>query len=144
MAMDTSKAAAKRFQFGVQAGTGWAYADESHLFNTALGLTVDYRITDNLFIQFAPGYFWLWKWDEHYLSLPLHLRKTFGERISLFAGPALNYDVGHFKDLGISAGVILHYSDRCALVLSATVFTLYDYDIDYLYVPVNILYRYSF
>ena len=60
-ALDSPKPVAGRFLFGVQAGGGWAYEDESHLFNAMASLTVDYRITDNLFVQFAPGYSWLWK-----------------------------------------------------------------------------------
>ncbi len=141
---DHSQPDAGRFLFGIQAGNGWAYEDENHLFSLFGGLTFDYRISDHLFLQFAPSYSWLWKWNEHYLTLPIHLRVKLGEIISLFAGPALTFDVGYFKDLGVSAGAYLHLDERFALVLSAYTFTLYDYDIDYLYVPINISYRYSF
>jgi len=143
-ASDSPKPVAGRFLFGVQAGSGWAFEDETHLFNIAAGLTVDYQMTNHLFLQFAPAYSWLWRWNEHYLTLPFHFRAKIGGILSLFAGPALTFDVGYFKDLGVSAGVYLHLNDRFALVLSAYTFTLYGYDIDYLYVPVNISYRYTF
>jgi hypothetical protein len=143
-AMDSSNPGARRFLFGIQAGNGWACEDEVHLFNLSAGLTFDYKVADHLFLQFAPSYSWLWKWNEHYLSLPIHLRIKFGEIISLFAGPALTFDVGYFKDMGISAGAYVHLDNRFAFVLSVYAFTLYDYDIDYLYVPINISYRYSF
>lgn len=142
--MDNSKSDAGKFLFGVHAGTGWAYADEAHLFNTVVSVTVDYHIAKNFYLQFAPGYIWAWKWNEHYLTLPIHIRKRFGECISLFAGPALIFDIGHFKDLGVSAGIYFHYTTRSSLVLSASAFTLYDYNIDFLYLPVNISYRFSF
>lgn len=143
-AMDVNGPAAGKFRFGVHVGSGWAYVDKTHLFNLSATLTIDYRILHHLYIQFAPGYSWLWKWNEHYLTLPVQLRKRFGECISLFAGPALTFDVGHFKDLGVSAGAYVHLNERFALVLSVYTFTLYDDDIDFLYVPVNISYRFSF
>ena len=133
-----------KFGFGVNAGVGWAYEDKSHLFNTSICMTVDYCLKNNYFIQFAPQYSWLWKWNEHYLTIPIHLRKKFGERFSLFAGPALIFDVGYFKDLGISGGAYYHFSNYSALAFTVFSFTLYDYYIDYLYVPVNISYRFSF
>jgi len=142
--IDSSNPVDRRFQFGIQAGNGWACEDETHLFSLSAGLTFDYQITDRLFLQFAPSYSWLWKWNEHYLTLPLHVRKKIGERISLFAGPALTFDLGYFKDVGVSAGAYVHLDNRFALVISVYAFTLYDYDIDYLYVPVNISYRYTF
>ena len=143
-AMDRNKPVVDRFQFGVQAGSGWACEDETHLFSLLAGLTVDYQMTDHLFLQLAPSYSWQWTWNEHYLILPVHLRAKFSEIISLFAGPALTCDIGNFKDLGVSAGAYFHLNNRFALVLSVYTFTLYDYDIDYLYVPVNISYRYTF
>jgi hypothetical protein len=139
----TSLVKPKKLIFGIQAGVGWAYEDEANLFNTAISFTTDYRIKNNYFIQFAPQYSWLWKWNEHYLTLPIHLRKKFGSRLSLFAGPALTLDVGYFKDLGISAGAYYHFSNHSALAISVFSFTLYDYNIDYLYVPVSISYRFS-
>ncbi len=141
---DSLNPVARRFLFGIQAGNGWACEDEAHLFSLSAGLTIDFQITDHLFLQFAPSYSWLWKWNEHYLTLPVHFRKKFGERISLFAGPAVTFDVGYFKDLGLSAGAYVHLDNSFALVLSLYAFTLYDYDIDYLYVPINISYRYTF
>ena len=142
--MDGLNPDASRFLIGVQAGHGWAWEDENHLFSLFAGLTFDYRISDHLFLQLAPSYSWLMRWNEHYLVLPLHLRRKFGECISLFAGPALTFDIGNFKDIGVSAGAYVHLSDRFTLVFSMFTFTLYDYDIDYLYVPINVSYRYSF
>jgi len=130
-----------KFMFGARGGAGWAYEDEAHLFNIAAGVTIDYRIKNNFFIQFAPKYSWLWKWNEHYLTLPLHLRKKIRNKLSLFAGPALTFDVGYFKDIGISGGAYYHFTKRSALVVSVYTFTLYDYDIDFLYIPVSITYH---
>ena len=130
----------KKLMFGIQAGAGWAYEDEAHLFNVSTCLTLDYHLKNFFFIQFAPQYSWLWKWNEHYLTLPIHLRKKIGVKFSLFAGPALTFDVGYFKDLGFSGGAYYHFSKRSALAISALSFTLYDYYIDYLYVPISISY----
>jgi len=143
-AMDGLKSDTTRFLIGIQAGNGWAWEDKNHLFSLFAGLTFDYRISDHLFLQFAPSYSWLMRWNEHYLTLPIHLRKKFGEIISLFAGPALTFDIGHFKDLGVSAGAYVHLNDRFTLAFSVFTFSLFDNDIDYLYVPINISYRYSF
>ncbi len=137
-------AKSKKLILGVQAGLGWGFADERYLFNTSAIPTVDYRLKNNFFIQFAPQYSWQWKWNEHYLTLPIHLRKKFGSSFSLFAGPALTFDIGYFKDFGISGGAYYHFSRNDALSISTYTFTLYDYDIDYLYVPVTISYRVSF
>jgi hypothetical protein len=134
----------RKFLFGVQAGTGWAYEDKTHLYNTLACITFDYHLKSNYFIQFAPQYSWLWKWNEHYLTIPIHLRKKIGEKLSFFAGPALTFDVGYFKDLGVSVGAYYHFNKRSALALSVFTFTLYDYYIDYLYAPVNISYRFTF
>ena len=134
----------KNFIFGINTGAGWAYEDKAHLFNTSVSLTIDYHLKSNYFLQFAPQYSWLWKWNEHYLTLAIHLRKKFGKRFSLFAGPALTFDIGYFKDLGISMGGYFHIDNHSAIAISAFTFTLYDYYIDYLYVPVSISYRYTF
>ncbi|UCH14702.1 MAG: hypothetical protein JSV22_01765 [Bacteroidales bacterium] len=134
----------KKFIIGIHAGIGWAYEDKAHLYNTSASFTFDYHLKNNYFIQFAPQYSWLWKWNEHYLTIPIHIRRKFGKRLSLFAGPALTFDIGYFKDLGISAGAYYHFRKRSALAISAFTFTLYDYYIDYFYVPVSISYRYSF
>lgn len=133
-----------KFEFGINTGVGWAYEDEAHLFNTSCCFSMDYRIKNKYFIQLAPQYSWLWKWNEHYLTIPIHLRKKFGDRLSLFAGPALTFDIGYFKDLGISGGAYYHFNNHSALAVTVFSFTLYDYYIDYLYVPVNISYRLSF
>ncbi|MCB0667942.1 MAG: hypothetical protein KDC80_19080 [Saprospiraceae bacterium] len=130
--------------FGFQTGAGWAYEDEKHLFHTSVYLTADYGIGTKLFVQFAPQYSILWKWKEHYLTFPIHLRKQFASRLSLYAGPALIFDVGFFKDLGVSGGAYYNLSEKSALAISAYTFTLYDYDIDFLYIPVTISYRFKF
>ena len=133
----------KKLQFSIQTGAGWAYEDKANLFNTSASLTLDYHLKKQFYLQFAPTYSWLWKWNEHYMTLPIHLRKKFGNKFSLFAGPALTFDVGYFKDLGISAGGYYHLSEHSAIAVSAFTFTLYEYYIDYLYVPISISYRYS-
>lgn len=134
----------RKLFFGATLGIGWAYEDEAHLYNTSTSFAVEYRIINNYYFQFAPIYSWLWKWNEHYLTLPIHIGKKFGNKISLFAGPALTFDVGFFKDFGISAGTYYHFNKKSALLLSAFTFTLYDYYIDYLYVPVSLSYSYTF
>jgi len=134
----------KKFIFGIQAGAGWANEDEAHLYNTSISISLDYHLRNNYFIQFAPQYSWLWKWNEHYLTLPIHIRKKIGNKFSLFAGPALTFDVGCFRDFGISGGAYYHISNRSALALSVFTFTLYDYYIDYVYAPVSISYRFTF
>jgi hypothetical protein len=139
---DTNKI--PKFEFGVNAGVGWANEDEACLYNSSICLSVDYRIINKYSIQFAPQYSWLWKWNEHYLTIPIHLRKKFGERFSLFAGPALSFNVGNFNDLGFSGGVYYHFCNHSALAVTVFSFTLYDYCIGYLYVPVSISYRFSF
>lgn len=103
---------------------------------------VDYRIKSKFFVQLAPQYSWLWKWNEHYLTLPIHLKKFFGARLSIFTGPALTFDVGYFKSLGVSAGVDYQFSNHCAVFISVFSFDLFDYSIDYLYVPVSVALRF--
>jgi hypothetical protein len=134
----------EKFIPGINIGAGTAYADKAFNHHIAFSLTIDYHIKKGFFLQFAPKYSWLWKWNEHYLTLPVHLRKMFGDKISIFAGPALTFDIGYFKDLGISAGGCYHFSRRSAVILSAFTFTLYDYYIDYLYVPVSLSYQITF
>ena len=134
----------KRFSFGANLGIGWTFEDKAHLFNTSAGFIFDYHLKNKFYVQFAPRYVWLWKWNEHYLALPVHIRKKLGDKLSVFGGPALIFDIGYFKDLGISAGMYYHLGNRSALILSAFTFTLYDYHIDYLYVPLSLSYNYSF
>ena len=141
VATSNSMSSPKKLIFGIQAGAGWAYEDKAHLYNTTACLTLDYYIKNNFFIQFAPQYSWLWKWNEHYLTLPIHLIKNINDKFSLFAGPALTFDITHFKDLGVSGGAYFYLSKRSALALSAYTFTLYDYNIDYLYIPISISFR---
>ena len=131
------------FLFGFQAGVGWAYEDEVHMMISTLVFTLKYSFKNNYFVQLAPKYSWLMKWNEHYLTLPIHIGKRVGNRLSFFAGPALTYDIAFFRDLGLSAGACYHFGNRSALVLSLFTFTLYDYDIDYLIVPVSISYSFT-
>ena len=134
----------KNWEAGTRVGIGWAYEDNAHLYNTVVAFSLDYRIAPKWYLQFIPAYSWLWKWNEHYLTLPIHIRKIIDRRLSIFAGSALTYDVGYFKDLGISAGAYFHLDERSAIVLSAFTFTLYDYHIDYLYVPISLSFHYTF
>jgi hypothetical protein len=131
------------FEFGINAGIGWTYEDKAHLLNTTVCFTLDFRIINSYSIQLAPQYAWLWTWNEHYLTIPIHLRKRFGDKLSLFAGPAISFDLAYFKDCGISAGAYYHFNKHNGLAISANTFTLYDYGIDYLYVPISLTYRFS-
>lgn len=134
----------RKISIGINSGMSWAYEDRASLWGPQASVTIDYKIYNNIFVQFAPKYTWLMKWNEHYLTLPIHLRKKFGDKFSLYAGPALTFDLGYFKDLGLSAGAYYHINNRHAIVLSAYTFTLYDYFIDYLYVPVSLSYNICF
>ena len=133
----------KKFSLSADAGMSWAYEDKAHLFNTSTSAILDYQIKNKFHLQFAPRYTWLIKWNEHYLTLPFHLRKQLGKKLSLFAGPALTIDIGYFKDLGISAGMDYYFSKRSAIKLSVFTFTLYDYHIDYLFVPIGLTYTFT-
>ena len=87
------------FSMGADLGLSCSYTDEVFLFSVPVSVNLDYHFKKGYYLQFAPKYTWLFKWNEHYLSLPLHLKKRFGNRISLFAGPALTFDVGYFRDI---------------------------------------------
>ena len=130
--------------FGSNGGIGASYTDRQILFNLQGSVTMDYVLKNTWSVQMAPKYTWLIKWNEHYLTLPVHLRKKIGDRFSFYAGPALTFDIGYFKDIGLSSGIYFHYSERSAINLSAFTFTLYDYHIDYLFIPVGLTYNYYF
>jgi hypothetical protein len=134
----------RKIHTGVNVGPAVAYADKAFLIHSQAGININYKVTEKIKLQFAPKYTWLIKWNEHYLTLPLHLGVELTDKISVFAGPALSIDVGYFKDLGISAAASYRISNRSAVELSAFSYTLYDYQIDFLYIPVSILYSYSF
>lgn len=103
---------------------------------------MDYVIKNKWSIQLAPNYIWLVKWNEYYLTFPLHLRKSLGDKISVYAGPALTYDIGYFKDLGISVGLYYHLGNKSSINLSFLTFTLYYYHIDYIFVPIGLTYSF--
>ena len=132
------------FLFGMNAGMSCSYNDNAFNFAPTVSFSFDYHLINGYYLQFAPRYSWLYKWNEHYLTLVLHLRKRFGKRVSLFLGPCISWDVGFFNDLGISAGAYIHLGSKSAIMLSAFTFTLYDYNIDYTYIPVAISYNYYF
>lgn len=134
----------KRFKAGINMGIGTSFTDRTYLLNYQSSVTIDYSISERYSIQFAPKYTWLKNWNEHYLTLPFHVRKKFGNNFSVFAGPALTLDVGFFKDLGVSAGVNYYISQRSSIMLSAFTFTLYNYHIDYLFIPVSLSYNFTF
>jgi len=121
----------EKLGLGFSAGPAVTYTDKAFLLSTQISGHLDYKISERCFIQLAPKYTWLIRWNEHYLTLPLHIGARFGERISCVAGPALTFDLGFFRDIGISAGVFYRFSERSAIGLSAHTFTLYDYSIDY-------------
>ncbi len=82
------------FSIGGDLGLSCSYTDEAFLFSVPVSMNLDYHLRKGYYLQFAPKYSWLIKWNEHYLTLPLHLVKKFGNKISVFAGPALTFDVG--------------------------------------------------
>lgn len=129
-----------KFQLGVSAGVGGSYTDKAFLLNLPASINIDYRISDNYFLQFTPGYLWLIRWNEHYLNLSLHAGRKFGNRFNLFLGPALTFDVGFFHDLGVSFGADYQLSERSSIMLSSYTFTLYDYHIDYFFMPLKFSY----
>lgn len=131
----------KDLVFGTNLGMSCYYTDKAFLFSVPSSFSIDFHIKKDYYIQFAPKYSWLWKWNEHYLTLPIHIRKHINKRISVYAGPAITWDIGYFRDLGISAGAYFQINDRSSIILSAFTFTLYDYYIDYLYIPVGISYN---
>ena len=134
----------KMFIFGSNGGIGASYTNKAFLLNLQGSLTLDYYLNNKWSVQFAPKYSWLLKWNEHYLTIPIHLRIKLSDKFSLYTGPAITFDIGYFQDLGISAGGYYHFSKRSSINLSVVTFTLYDYHIDYLYVPVGLNYTYTF
>ena len=134
----------KMFIFGTIGGIGASYTDKLILLNLQGSMTLDYFFKDTWSIQFAPRYTWLAKWNEHYLTIPIHLKKKLCEKFSFYGGPAITFDIGYFRDMGISAGILYHFDKRSAINLSAFTFTLYDYHIDYLFVPVVLSFACTF
>lgn len=122
-------------------GLGVSYTDKYVLINSATSIDFDFTLSDNYFLQFAPKYTYLHKWIEHYITLPIHFGVNLTNKIRIAAGPALSFDVGNFKDIGISAGMYYHFSERSAISISAFSFTLYDYKIDYLFIPLAVSYN---
>jgi len=132
----------KDISFGVNLSLNGSYNDKAYNIGIPFSFIVDYKLKNDFSIQFAPKYTWLYKWNEHYLTIPLHLKKDFGEKIEIYVGPALTFDLGYFKDLGISAGILYQVGNRSSLILSAYTFTLYDYHIDYFYLPIGVSYNF--
>ena len=129
------------FLFGGNIGVSCSYSDEAFNFSFPVSLTLDYYIKKGYYLQVAPKYSWLFWWNEHYFTLPLHVRRRFSKRLSLYLGPSITWDIGYFKDLGISAGAYFHFGKNSSIILSAFTFTLYDYYIDYQYLPICISYN---
>jgi hypothetical protein len=134
--------ALNKISIGVKAGLGFSYTDKAFLLNVPASISIDYKLSKKYYLQFAPNYIWLIRWNEHYLSLPIHLGLRANNKWSFFAGPALTFDIGNFKDWGISAGIHYHVGTRSSIILSGTTFSLYDYKIDFLFVPVGITFNY--
>ncbi|MFC2125002.1 hypothetical protein ACFLU5_09340 [Bacteroidota bacterium] len=131
-----------RILIGCNLGVNCSYSDEAYNFSAPVAsISFDYHIKNGYYLQVAPKYSWLYKWNEHYLTVPLHVRKRFSNRFSFYAGPSITWDVGYFRDLGISAGTYFHVNEQSSIILSVYTFTLYDYEIDYLYAPVGISYN---
>ena len=134
----------EKFIPGISGGIGVSYTDKALLVNLQGSFTLDYYLTSKLSIQFAPGYTWLIRWNEHYLTIPLQLKMRLSDKLSVSAGPALTFDAGYFHNTGISAGVYYHFSKRSGIKISVYTFTLYNYHIDYLFVPLGLNYTYTF
>lgn len=133
----------RKLHMGAGLGLAGVYADQAFQWSAPISIRLDYHLNYGLYLEFAPTYSWYWKWNDHYLSFPLHVGKRIGNKWSVYAGPAFTLDVGYFKDLGMSAGINYHIDERSALKLSVYTFTLYDYHIDYLMVPVSLGYHYA-
>jgi hypothetical protein len=133
-----------KFSMSGNLGLSFAYADKRSLISPTTSVSTSFHLKKGYYLEFAPRYTWICKWNEHYLTLPIHLKKQVNKRVSLFAGPAITWDVGYFRDFGISAGADLYIGENSSIKLSFFTFTLYDYYIDYLYVPVGISYSYRF
>ena len=139
-----SEELSRRYRLGLSGGFGASYTDKALLFNLPAAISIEYRLGRSFWLEFAPEYSWLIRWNEHYLVLPLHLRVEIMQNVSAFAGPAFVFDLGYFRDLGLSAGVSNPINHRNSVSISAFTFTLYDYHIDYLYIPVTLMYRFTF
>ena len=132
-----------RFLIGIDLGISGSYSDAAHNISAPVSsICLDYHIGKNYYLQIAPRYSWLFRWNEHYLTLPLHVRKRFNKLLSVYEGPSITRDVGYFRDLGISVGINFHISERSSINLSVFTFSLADYHIHYRYVPVGISFKY--
>lgn len=141
--LPAQKAANQRFILGSNIGASCAYADLAFNFALTGSITLDYHLKNGYYLQLAPRYSWLWRWNEHYLTVPLHLRKQLNDHLSVYAGPAMSWDIGYFRDLGFSGGINLHITRKSAIQLFVFTFSLKDYEIDYWYVPVGVAYQIS-
>ncbi len=130
-----------RITLAAQCGISASYNDRALNKSISASFVFDYNFSKSYSVQLAPKYTWLYKWNEHYLTLPIHVKRNLGTKFSMYAGPALTLDVGYFSGLGLSAGILYQLNKKHAIVLSAFTFDLYKYHIDYFYVPVEISYR---
>jgi hypothetical protein len=67
----------KMFKFGTKGGIGASYTDRHILINLQGSFTLDYYFKNAWSVQLAPKYTWLIKWNEHYLTIPIHLKKNY-------------------------------------------------------------------
>lgn len=130
-----------KFLTGGNLGISCSYSDYAFNFSPTVSISIDYPIKKGYYLQIAPKYSWLFRWNEHYFTLPLHVRKRYNQKFSFYAGPAITLDIGYFRDLGISAGTYFHVNNKSSIILSVFTFTLYDYHIDYIYIPIGLSYN---
>jgi hypothetical protein len=127
---------------GSGGGVSCSYSDKTFLYSTPAFLSLDYHIKNGYYLQIAPKYSYLYRWSEYYLTLPLHVRKQISNRFSLYVGPCITWEIPYFRDLGISAGAYFHINKNTSIILSVFTFTLWDYYIDYTYIPIGVSFNY--
>lgn len=132
-----------KITIGARTGLGTAYTDNLFVICIPASLSFEVESVNRFYLRMAPEYTWLVKWNEHYLTLPLQIKKQFGEHISLFAGPCITWEPGSFHDWGLSGGIQYQISDKSSIILSAFTFDLNAYCIDYRFVPVGITYNFN-
>jgi hypothetical protein len=133
-----------RLHAGINAGIGTSFTDKAVLFTLHGGVACDYFFIGTWYLRLAPEYTWLIRWNEHYLTFPVQAGRKMGRKMSFYAGPAVTFDIGYFRNLGLSAGADYHFGKRSAIMISAFTFTLFDYHVDYVFIPVSISYHYRF
>ncbi|MFC2086329.1 hypothetical protein ACFLQ9_01270, partial [Bacteroidota bacterium] len=58
------------FLMGSNLGISCSYNDYAYNISFPVSLSLDYHIKNGYYLQIAPKYSWLFRWNEHYLTLP--------------------------------------------------------------------------